>query len=149
MASLEREFVVIEGDLVRARNLSRSGLNVIWGDAASEPVLLEANVDRAALVVIALPDENTTILAVHNLRRVAPGVPAVVRARARDELRELARLGVEEVVVPEYEGGLELMSQALIALGYPAEDAELYRLAIRDIHYDIESLVHHETAPRV
>ena len=146
LSSLQRDFVIIEGDLPRARILSRSGLNVIWGDAASEHVLSRANVDRATLVVSALPDENSTLLAINNLRRIAPAIPAVVRARARDELRELARLGVEEVVVPEYEGGLELMSQALIALGYPAEDAELYRLAIRDIHYDIESLIHHETA---
>ncbi|MCA9853651.1 MAG: NAD-binding protein, partial [Dehalococcoidia bacterium] len=146
LSSLQRDFVIIEGDLPRARTLSRSGLNVIWGDAASEHVLSRANVDRATLVVSALPDENSTLLAINNLRRIAPAIPAVVRARARDELRELARLGVEEVVVPEYEGGLELMSQALIALGYPAEDAELYRLAIRDIHYDIESLIHHETA---
>lgn len=146
LSSLQRDFVIIEGDLPRARTLSRSGLNVIWGDAASEHVLSRANVDRATLVVSALPDENSTLLAINNLRRIAPAIPAVVRARARDELRELARLGVEEVVVPEYEGGLELMSQALIALGYPAEDAELYRLAIRDIHYDIESLTHHETA---
>lgn len=146
LSSLQRDFVIIEGDLPRARTLSRSGLNVIWGDAASEHVLSRANVDRATLIVSALPDENSTLLAINNLRRIAPAIPAVVRARARDELRELARLGVEEVVVPEYEGGLELMSQALIALGYPAEDAELYRLAIRDIHYDIESLIHHETA---
>ena len=146
LSSLQRDFVIIEGDLPRARTLSRSGLNVIWGDAASEHVLSRANVDRATLVVSALPDENSTLLAINNLRRIAPAIPAVVRARARDELRELARLGVEEVVVPEYEGGLELMSQALIALGYPAEDAELYRLAIRDIPYDIGSLIHHETA---
>jgi CPA2 family monovalent cation:H+ antiporter-2 len=149
LGSLQRPFVVIESDLGRARQLSRSGLSVIWGDAANEAVLREAGADRADLVVIALPDENTTILAVHCLRRVAPGVRAVVRARARDEIRELARLGVDEVVVPEYEGGLELMSQALIALGYPVEDAEMYRLAIRDIHYDIASLTHHETAPQV
>ncbi len=149
LGSLQRPFVIVEGDLGRARLLARNGLNVIWGDAANEAVLMTAGVHRAELVVIALPDENTTILAVHNLRRLATGVRVVARARARDEIRELARLGVDEVVVPEYEGGLELMSQALIALGYPVEEAELYRVAIRDIHYDVESLTRHETAPQM
>jgi CPA2 family monovalent cation:H+ antiporter-2 len=95
-----------------------------------------------------LPDENTTLLAIHSIRRISPSVKVVVRARTREELAILAQLGVDEVVVPEYEGGLELMSQALIALGYPAQDAELYRMAIRDTHYDIESVAHHEIAPR-
>ena len=44
-------------------------------------------------------------------------------------------MGAQEVVVPEYEGGLELMRQALIALGYEAEEALHYSHAVRDIHY--------------
>lgn len=148
MQSLQRDFVIVEGDLTRARSLSSAGLNVIWGDAGSDHVLRQAYIDRAALAVVALPDENTTLLAVNNIRRISPGVKIVVRARAREELALLAHLGVDEVVVPEYEGGLELMSQALIALGYPIEEAELYRMAIRDTHYDINSVVHHEIARR-
>jgi CPA2 family monovalent cation:H+ antiporter-2 len=146
MQSLARDFVIIEADLSRARSLSTGGLHVLWGDAGSEHILRQAYVERAALVVVALPDESTTLLAITNIRRIAPTVKVVVRARAREELALLAHLGVDEVVVPEYEGGLELMSQALIALGYPAQDAELYRMAIRDTHYDIESVAHHEIA---
>ena len=147
MRSLSRDFIIVEADLARARALSSGGLNVLWGDAASDHVLYKAHVEHAALVVVALPDESTTILAITNIRRVAPNVKVVVRARAREELALLAHLGVDEVVVPEYEGGLEIMSQALIALGFPAEEAELYRMAIRDLHYDIESVAHHEIAP--
>jgi CPA2 family monovalent cation:H+ antiporter-2 len=148
LQSLQLPFVIVEADLPRARALSAGGLNVIWGDASGEQVLRAAHLDRAQLAVIALPDENTTLLAIHSIRRISPAVKVVVRARAREELAMLAQLGVDEVVVPEYEGGLELMSQALIALGYPAQDAELYRMAIRDTHYDIESVAHHEIAPR-
>jgi CPA2 family monovalent cation:H+ antiporter-2 len=146
MLSIARKFIIIEADLARARSLSAGGLHVLWGDAGSEHVLRQSHVEHAALVVVALPDESTTLLAITNIRRIAPAVKVVVRARAREELALLAHLGVDEVVVPEYEGGLELMSQALIALGYPVEDAELYRMAIRDTHYDIESVAHHEIA---
>jgi hypothetical protein len=38
-------------------------------------------------------------------------------------------------VVPEFEGGLELVHQSLLALGFSDDDAEGYRLAIRDVHY--------------
>jgi CPA2 family monovalent cation:H+ antiporter-2 len=136
LASLQLPRLVVEADLGRAHALERAGQPVIWGDAGSRHVLDQAGIDRARLVVIALPDENSTVLAMTNVREIAPGVPIVVRARVREELEILRRLGAAEVVVPEYEGGLELMSQALIRLGYPTEEAEAYRLAIRDITYE-------------
>jgi CPA2 family monovalent cation:H+ antiporter-2 len=136
LASLQLPRLVVEADLGRAHALERAGLPVIWGDAGSRHVLEQAGIDRARLVVIALPDENSTILAMTNAREIAPDVPIVVRARVREELEILRRLGAAEIVLPEYEGGLELMSQALIRLGYPVEEAEAYRLAIRDITYE-------------
>jgi hypothetical protein len=41
------------------------------------------------------------------------------------------------VVVPEFEGGLELVHQSLRYLGFSEDDAEGYRFAIRDIHYGL------------
>jgi CPA2 family monovalent cation:H+ antiporter-2 len=113
---------------------------VVWGDAASGEILARAGVATARLVVVALPDENSTLLAVHHVRRMAPAVPAVVRARVREEVALLLGLGINEVVVPEYEGGLELMSRALVSLGYPEDEAEAFRMAVRDITYDLERL---------
>jgi CPA2 family monovalent cation:H+ antiporter-2 len=138
LTTLAVPFAIIEEDIDRARRLSRAGLNVVWGDAASDIVLKEAATDHAKLVVVALPDENSTVLAVRNIRIAAPEVPIVVRARFREEIPLLADLGVRDVVVPEYEGGLELMSLALVHLGYPAEEAEMYRMAVRDIHYEVD-----------
>lgn len=132
-------FVVVESSLDRARRLSEAKRLVVWGDAGSEAVLEKAGVVAARLVVVALPDENSTYLAVTNVRRIAPRVPIIVRAHAREELVLLRAQGVEEVVVPEFEGGLELMHQALVRLGYSNEDAEGYRLAIRDTHYGTEA----------
>jgi CPA2 family monovalent cation:H+ antiporter-2 len=138
LRTVDIPFVVVEEDLERARQLVRGGHAVVWGDAASGDILAQAGVTGARLVVVALPDENSTLLAVQHVRRVAPGVPVVVRARVREEVALLVALGIEEVVVPEYEGGLELMSRALVYLGYPEEEAEAFRMAVRDITYDLE-----------
>jgi hypothetical protein len=48
---------------------------------------------------------------------------------------ELRSLGASEVVVPEYEGGLEMMRQTLISLGYDPEESLHLVKAVRDVHY--------------
>jgi monovalent cation:H+ antiporter-2, CPA2 family len=138
LQSLGIPYVIVESKLERARRLTAAGFNVVWGDAATRPVLEAASLDRASLVVMAFPDENSTIMAVRNIREFAPAVPIVARARVREELEILQGMGVAEVVVPEYEGGLELMALALQQLGYAEADAESYRLVMRDVHYGIE-----------
>ncbi len=133
--SAGQNFVVIETNLDRARRLGTAGRLVVWGDAANDKVLEQASLKLARLVVLALPDHATTVLAVTNVRRLAPGVPIIVRAHGSDELRLIRQFDVQEVVVPEFEGGLELVHQSLRFLGFNDDDAEGYRLAIRDIHY--------------
>lgn len=135
LQSLDVPYVVIEENLERARRLSNAGMNVVWGDAASTQILEEASIEYASLVVIALPDENSTILAVQNARKLAPYVPVIARARVQEEVEILGQLGANESVVPEYEGGLELMRRALVHLGYPEEEVEVFRAAMREVHY--------------
>jgi CPA2 family monovalent cation:H+ antiporter-2 len=135
MDSAGQTFVVIESNLERVRRLAAAGRNVVWGDAANDQVLERAAVAHARLVVVALPDHATTVLAVNNIRRLTQEAPILVRAHGSDELHLIRQHDVQEVVVPEFEGGLELVHQSLRYLGFSEDDAEGYRLAIRDIHY--------------
>jgi CPA2 family monovalent cation:H+ antiporter-2 len=137
MDSAQFPFVVVESNLERARRLADAGRKVVWGDAATDQVLNQAGVGRARLAVIALPDHATTVLAVSNIRRVAPDLPILVRAHGSEELVLIRRHEVQEVVVPEFEGGLELLHLTLRALGFSEDDAEGYRMAIRDVHYGL------------
>jgi CPA2 family monovalent cation:H+ antiporter-2 len=135
-------FVVIEGSLELARRLQRLKQPVVWGDATSTHVLTRAHLKRARLLISALPDENSTLLAITNARRIAPDIPIVVRARKQEEMHMLRALAVQDVVVPEFEGGLELMRQALLQLGYSDDDVDGYRVAIRDVHYGAADPAH-------
>ena len=135
---LDVPHVVVEADVRRARRLAESGQAVVWGDAAMAEVLAQTALERATLLVVALPDESSTYMAVANARRLHPHLPIIVRAGDREELPALRELGVTEVVVPEYEGGLELMRQTLLGLGYDSEEALHYSHAVRDIHYGAE-----------
>ncbi|MGE3073526.1 MAG: cation:proton antiporter [Dehalococcoidia bacterium] len=135
MSQVEVPFAVIEADLARVRRLTGAGIPAIWGDAGRHEVLDRINLPTARAVVIAVPDESTAIVATAAARERNPAVPILVRARTGGEIGTFRTLGANEVVVPEYEGGLELMRQALIAIGNDAEEALHLSHAMRDIHY--------------
>jgi len=138
LGQMQIPFVVIESNLELARRLATARINTVWGDAASSEVLRMANAEGAKLLVISVPDESTTMLTMVNARKLSPELPIIVRARDGAEVTMLMSMGAQEVVVPEYEGGLELMRQTLVALGFDAEEALHYSHAVRDIHYGDE-----------
>lgn len=135
LSQLGIPFNVIDVDLELVRRLNAVRIPAIWGDAASEAVLAMAGAERARLVVVCVPDESSSLLAIANARKLNPAVRIVARARHADDLPVMRSLGADDVVVPEYEGGLELMRQALIALGFESEEALHFSHAVRDIHY--------------
>jgi CPA2 family monovalent cation:H+ antiporter-2 len=135
LAQLDVPFAVIEADLARVRRLANVGIAAIWGDAGRQEVLDRVHIPTARAVVIAVPDESTALVATAAARERNPAVPILVRARSGGEIRTFMDLGANEVVVPEYEGGLELMRQALVALGHNTEEALHLSHAVRDIHY--------------
>jgi monovalent cation:H+ antiporter-2, CPA2 family len=128
-------FNVIDADLELVRRLSHAQIPAIWGDAATAEVLATAGLARARLLAVCVPDGTSALLAITNARKLNPTVPIVVRARDADEIALMRSLGVKDVVVPEYEGGLELMRQVLVALGFESEEALHFSHAVRDIHY--------------
>jgi CPA2 family monovalent cation:H+ antiporter-2 len=139
LLQLGAPFTVIEANLPLARRLSAAGINVVWGDSASSEVLHMAGLNHARLFIVAVPDESSALLTVNNIRHLRPDLPMIVRAQHAGGARQLKELGATEVIVPEYEGGLEIMRQALVALGYDAEETLHFSYAVRDVHYaDVE-----------
>ncbi|HEX6030065.1 MAG TPA: NAD(P)-binding protein, partial [Tepidiformaceae bacterium] len=135
LLQLNVPFVVIEADLGLARRLASAGIATTWGDSATPEVLHMASVEHARLLVVAVPDESSSLLTVANARRIKSDIDIIVRAREAGELEILRDLGAREVVVPEFEGGLEMMRQTLLSLGFDSEETLLFASAVRDIHY--------------
>ena len=138
LRQLDMPFVVVEADLARVRRLSAAGTPAVWGDAANTEILEMASVAHARIVVVATPDESSSLLAVTNARRLNPSAIILVRGRSSGEVATFRELGANEVVVPTLEGGLELMRQTLVAMGHDPEESLHLSLAVRDIHYNVD-----------
>jgi CPA2 family monovalent cation:H+ antiporter-2 len=135
LLQLELPYTVIEADFERVRRLTGANIAAIWGDSSNAEVLKLAGIERCRLMAVCVPDESTCLLTVAAARKLNESVPIIVRARHGDEIPILRELGANHIVVPEYEGGIELMRQSLVSLGFDMDQAGQYADAIRDIHY--------------
>ncbi|MEX0783997.1 MAG: cation:proton antiporter [Dehalococcoidia bacterium] len=142
LQQLSIPYIVVEADIGLARRLSAALVPVVWGDCATPEVLEQASIRQARLLVVAVPDESSALLTVRNAVRANPEINTVVRGRTAAEIHLLHQMGAHEVVVPELEGGLEIMRQTLLMLGFDAEETMAFRGAQRDVHYGDDVLAH-------
>jgi len=132
---LEQEFVVIELDPRRVEQSRQAGFPVLYGDASQEVVLRAAGLERARLLLITAPVIASARLIVYQGRRLNPGLRIVARAEGLEQMRWLRDHGVDEVVQPEFEAGLEITRQALLHLGIPPAQIQRFTDAVRQELY--------------
>jgi CPA2 family monovalent cation:H+ antiporter-2 len=118
--------VVIELDHLLFSSAHATGIPAVWGDATREEVLRAAHVDRARILVLAIPDRASILLTLQRARDLNPNVAVVARAIRSHHVAELRTLGVDAAVQPEFEGGVEMLRQVLVRCG--RSDAETHRL---------------------
>ncbi|MGH9661546.1 MAG: NAD-binding protein, partial [Bryobacteraceae bacterium] len=113
--------VVVELNHAVFSDLNAHGFAGVWGDITSEEILRAAGVESARILVLTVPDMSTVHLSVDRARRLNPKVVVIARAARSHHVVELRNLGVDAVVQAEFEGGVEMVRQALVR--YPADSA--------------------------
>jgi CPA2 family monovalent cation:H+ antiporter-2 len=121
MARIGVPFVVIESDHARFGDCARKG-PALWGDAVGEPILHAARLDRARLLLVTVPDIVGIRQVVGQARSMRADVRIIARAQSPENLEELRRLGVDDVVQPEFEAGLEMVRLVLVRYRFPARE---------------------------
>lgn len=107
-------YVVIDLDPHVASRHRDGGGRVIHGSSASDTILNAAHVKDAGLMVICTGDPAATYLTAQRALQINPNLDIVARAYWREEGDRLQRLGVQEVVWPAMEGGLEMLRHSLL-----------------------------------
>jgi CPA2 family monovalent cation:H+ antiporter-2 len=131
LARLEQPFVVVDVDPNKVEAAREEGIPLVYGDAAAEPVLEAAKIRSARMVVLATSDAVGTRLVVERTKVLNPHARIVARSAGEEQLEDLGRLGVYEVVQPELEAGLELARQALINQGFGAAEVQRFSDGVR------------------
>jgi CPA2 family monovalent cation:H+ antiporter-2 len=136
LETFQTPYVAIDADPDLVRSVRRRGVRCLFGDASSEHMLDAARAERAALVVVAVPQIERAYLAVRYIRRRNPGAPILARAHNYIDRERLVSAGATEVIQPEVEAASTLIRHALRRLELPRDRVlaylERFRLAMDD-----------------
>jgi CPA2 family monovalent cation:H+ antiporter-2 len=95
-------FLVVEQNLKTVQIQRELGANIIGGDIRDEAVLRQADISRAAVLALTIPDEVAVLEATQIARRMNPNIYIVARTQYASVGLEAAKLGADEVVQAEY-----------------------------------------------
>ena len=116
------QIVVID---LNSRNITVAqgyGLAVQLGDASRREVLEHAQIHHACVIVITVPDPNSSRTMIHQCKYLAPRAAIVARARYHVLRWDLQLAGARNVVDEEENVGLSLADQARKHLHTDAEN---------------------------
>ena len=120
------QFVIAELDYRRFDQAKKEGMSVVYGDTGQEAVLDAAGVKKAALLVLTIPDFVTARTVAVQSKRMNNQLKIVARTSGPDFFNSLKDAGVSEIVLPEFEGSLEMTRQSLLHLRVPPTEVQRY-----------------------
>lgn len=99
-------FVMVEIDDGLCNELLKEGIFVIRGDAKRRDTLAQAGIDRARGICVLIDNDADNLYITITARSLNPNVKIVTRAGQRRYAEAMKNAGADEVIIPEYEGGL-------------------------------------------
>jgi CPA2 family monovalent cation:H+ antiporter-2 len=109
--------VVAEQNRELVEQLRERGIPAVSGDASEPPVIIQAHIARARLLVIAVPDAFRARKMLEIARMLKPGIETVARAHSDEEAALLRADGAEQVYMGEHELALGMTRHILERVG--------------------------------
>jgi monovalent cation:H+ antiporter-2, CPA2 family len=109
LEAAEIPYVIIDIDPERIADARRAGRPNVYGDASNVHVLSSLLLCDVRALVVAFPDPIATITTVKTALEINPKLRIIVRAHRGRDAEELQRLGVVELVSPEYEASFRFL----------------------------------------
>ncbi len=131
-----KHFELVDVDIAVMRELRSKGDSVMLGDISRREIQLAVGVPEAAVLVLALSDPGATRRAVRVARELQPSIHLVVRAADTLDMRELLRLGANEVVTEDLETSVELTRRVLESLRLPRQAIRSAIGLLKEHHYE-------------
>lgn len=118
----EIPFLVVEYNPSLVRQLKLEGKKVVFGDPTDLNVLDFAQVDRAKIVVLAIPDSQSQKIIVSNCLSLNPNIKIICRSHVEEDFSELKQMGVGEIIQPEFEASLSISHRIMQGFGFNKEE---------------------------
>lgn len=131
----EIQYVVVDFDRRIVDTLTNNMKNALYGDPTDTDVLISSGIKKAKILVVALPDSFAQKVIIKNALHLNPRLIILCRSHVDEDKYELVNLGVNTIVIPEFEAGLRIGKKVLELLGYSeANTLDLLR-KLRKFHF--------------
>jgi CPA2 family monovalent cation:H+ antiporter-2 len=134
-AVLERQkfaYLVIELDPTIISKLRAQGIPCIYGDASNPEILAHASLDKARVLICTIPDYMAEELTARNALRINPKLDIVARVHRDSDVEHLKGVGVTEIVLPFFEGSLEMIRHTLHRFGMGGTEIQYLLNTLRE-----------------
>jgi len=132
---LERQkfsYLVIELDPQIISRLRARGIPCIYGDASNPEILAHAYLDKARVLVCTIPDYVAVELTARNALKINPRIDIVARVHRDSDVELLKGVGVTELVLPLFEGSLEMIRHTLHRFGVGGTEIQYILTGLRE-----------------
>jgi voltage-gated potassium channel Kch len=126
----------LDGDQVEL--VRKLGIKVFYGDASRSEMLHAAGAATAKLMIIAIDDEEKSLVIVDTVQKHFPNLQILARAAGRDHAYRLLGHGVKHIYRETLGSSLDLSVAALRMLGVRAYEAQRAARAFRE--YDEQTV---------
>ena len=103
------DIVVVDQDEGKILKLLSKGIFAISGDSTQSETLLDARVDKAKSIVIALDSDPDVLFSILTAKDLNPDIRVYARANHKDSISKMKRAGADYVVCLPELGGKELI----------------------------------------
>lgn len=114
--AVERDVVLVSSEPERIRDIRpelEQEVPMVVGDPASDDILLEAGIERAAGLIACTDSDKENLVVTLSARQLNPDLRIVSRLGDIDARAKGRRIGADSVVSPNYIGALRLASELL------------------------------------
>ena len=110
LAASEMPFVIIELDHDRVPEMEAHTFLHLVGDATDEGILKDAGIERAAVLVTAMPNDAANVFITLTARELAPQLMIIARAEQPSTQKKLRQAGANHVITPAAIGARRIVS---------------------------------------
>jgi CPA2 family monovalent cation:H+ antiporter-2 len=125
-------YLVIDLDPTVIAELRARGIPCIYGDASNPEILAHASLDKARVLLCTIPDYVAEELTARNALKINPKLDIVARVHRESDADLLKGIGVTELVLPYFEGSLEMIRHTLHRFGMSNTDIQYVLNKLRE-----------------
>jgi CPA2 family monovalent cation:H+ antiporter-2 len=111
------QYSVIEIDPEVVFKIRCDGISCIYGDASNNYVLSQLNLDRSKVLIVTFPDPFAVLTTCKVALAINPDLKIIARVQRPVDQEALEKIGIKELINPEYEASLEFLRRLLITIG--------------------------------